>query len=202
DDYIQALQRETQRLTTLVEDILTLSRMDQDQTQLVYDTVDICALTHEYVKDRLILAQEKGLVMAFTGAVDPLLVVADRNQIGQVIGVLLTNAINYTPSGGQITVGTPVADFEGRTWAGISVRDTGPGIAIDEQQRIFTRFYRGTVGSESGVPGTGLGLAIANEILKRHNGRMEVHSTGGDGKGTEFIAWLPLPDVPAVSSQV
>ena len=130
DEYIQALQRETERLTTLVEDVLTLSRMDQDRTNLVYDTVDINALAHEYVKDRVILAQDKGLVMTFAGTVEPLLVIADRNQMGQVIGVLLTNAVNYTPSGGKIMVRTLLADTDGRKWAGISVRDTGPGIAL------------------------------------------------------------------------
>jgi PAS domain S-box-containing protein len=194
DEYIQALQRETQRLNTLVEDILTLSRMDQDRSQLVYDTVDINTLTWEYVQDRTLLAQDSGLTLKFDEGVGPLMVVADRNLLGQVISVLLTNAMNYTPSGGEITVRAKAAQFDGQNWVGIQVHDTGPGIPQEEQRRIFTRFYRGKIGRESGIPGTGLGLAIAYEIVERHMGRLEVHSSGIEGEGTVFNVWLPLPD--------
>jgi signal transduction histidine kinase len=194
DEYIQALQRETERLNTLVEDILTLSRMDQERAHLIYDTVDINALIREYVQDRSLLARNKGLSLIYEGDANQVNAVADRNLLGQAISILLTNALNYTPSGGEVTVQTRLTTSDGKSWVGIAVRDTGPGIPAKEQQRLFTRFYRGRVGRTSGIPGTGLGLAIAYEIVERHMGRVEVNSTGVDGEGAEFVIWLPLQD--------
>jgi signal transduction histidine kinase len=116
---------------------------------------------------------------------------ADEGLIGQVLSILLTNAFNYTPADGQVTVSTHSYQSDGKQWAGFRVSDTGPGIAPEDQRHIFERFYRGEAGHASGVPGTGLGLAIAHEIVARHQGRIEVTSDGVPGNGTTFTVWLP-----------
>ncbi|MDF1512684.1 MAG: ATP-binding protein [Anaerolineae bacterium] len=103
-------------------------------------------------------------------------------MIGQVISVLLTNALSYTPSGGQITVQTREADSSSQSRVCIWVHDSGPGIPADEYERIFTRFFRGKVGRESGIQGTGLGLAMAHRIVERHKGRIEVYSGDAGGR--------------------
>jgi len=78
--------------------------------------------------------------------------------------------------------------------AGVSIRDTGPGIPEDEVPVLFTRFFRGVVGRASGTPGTGLGLSIAKEIVVRHGGTIEL-SANSEGQGAEFTIWIPAqPD--------
>jgi two-component system sensor histidine kinase ResE len=110
--------------------------------------------------------------------------------IGQVLSILLTNAFNYTPSGGKITVSTHTTIHDDQCWVGLTVADTGPGVALDEQERLFERFFRGKVGRKTGTPGTGLGLAIVKDIVTRHEGRVEVLSEGIPGKGAQFTIWL------------
>ena len=105
---------------------------------------------------------------------------------------LVTKAFSYTPAAGQVTVSTTVREQQGQKWAGIAVSDTGPGITAQDQEHLFTRFYRGQAGRDSGKSGTGLGLAIAHEIVKRHSGMIEVESAGIAGQGTTFSIWLPV----------
>ena len=116
---------------------------------------------------------------------------ADEQMTGQVLSAILTNALNYTPAGGSVTVSTQIEENKGRIWTGFAVSDTGPGISVEDQERLFERFFRGKTGRASTSPGTGLGLAIAREIVYRHGGRIEVSSAGIPGKGTTFSVWLP-----------
>jgi signal transduction histidine kinase len=113
-------------------------------------------------------------------------------MLGQVLSILLTNALNYTPDGGKVTIRVEMREEDGRSWGGFSVSDTGPGIPPEEQPRVFTRFFRGQSAHSTKVSGTGLGLAIAKEIVDRHRGQIEVDSTGIPGEGTTFRVWLPL----------
>ncbi len=192
-DFLARLHRETERLNTLIEDMLALSRLDQERTEFNLQAVDLNALVQEHITDRAPLAQSKGLTL--TAALEPDLprVRVDPMLIGQVLSILLTNAFNYTPSGEHVRLKTETRRFGGRLWVGCQVSDTGPGISADERERVFTRFFRGHVGRESGIAGTGLGLAIAREIITRHQGRIEIDPTT---TGTAFTIWLPadLPD--------
>jgi signal transduction histidine kinase len=115
----------------------------------------------------------------------------DPELVTEAVSILLTNAINYTPSGGQILVKTLAASHQDQRMFGVQVSDTGPGIPKEEQSRLFERFFRGKVGQESGISGTGLGLAIVKEIIDRHNGSVDVVSEAIPGKGTTFTIWLP-----------
>ncbi|MBN1121875.1 MAG: PAS domain S-box protein, partial [Anaerolineae bacterium] len=189
--YLGRLDREISRLDDLIEDLLRLSRLDQGRVELNLQPVDLSKLAQQYANDRTPLAENKELTLLFEGKKDMLPAQADEGLIGQVLSILLTNALNYTPAGGKVTVRTHVEALDGSGWVGFSVGDTGPGITPDDQPHLFERFYRGQAGRESGAPGTGLGLAIAKEIIERHHGRIEVQSEGVPGHGSRFTVWLP-----------
>ncbi len=190
-EYINVLKRETDRLEHIVEGLLHLSRLDQEAVEMQTALVDLNALVEVFVADQVAQAENRGISLTFGG--DSLLpnVKCDRRQIGQVASILLTNALNYTPEGGQVMVGTKVCWDEDGVWATLQVQDTGPGILPEEKPYLFDRFYRGKAGQDSSHPGTGLGLAIAKEIVDRHNGRLQISNNHADGKGAIFIVWLP-----------
>ena len=189
--FIPHLKRETERLANLIEDLLTLTRLDQGRAQPTFNSVDLNRLVEEYIADRTLMAQQRKLTLALENLAKPAQARADEKMIGQVLSILLTNALNYTPSSGKVTVRTLAGSGKNQGWAGFSVSDTGPGIAPEDRKRLFERFFRGKVGRSSAMPGTGLGLSIAREIIHRHKGRIEVQSEG-PGKGTTFSVWLPV----------
>lgn len=120
------------------------------------------------------------------------MVSGDSDQLKQVLLNLLENALKYTPDGGRVTVSV----YAEGTWAKLEVRDTGIGIAPEDQQRIFDRFYRAE-GRRHDAGGSGLGLSIANWVVSAHGGRLAVESV--PGVGSIFTVWLPLRS--AVSNQ-
>jgi signal transduction histidine kinase len=155
-------------------------------------------------QDRAALAADRGLALEFALDSSLPLAQADPKLITQVLTNLLTNAVNYTPSGGHITLSTGLAQAHGSQWVTISVSDTGPGIPATERPQLFERFYRGTVGQASHAPGTGLGLAICKEIMDLHHGRVTledpfsqpdlISNNGKSGHGSTFLVWLPVVD--------
>jgi len=149
-------------------------------------------LVEQYVTDRAMIASQNGITLSVETVSELPDTQMDVRLIGQVLGILLTNALSYTPSDGRVFVETLVGEFDEQQWVGFRVSDTGPGISPEEHPRIFERFFRGESGYSSGSPGTGLGLAIAKEILDQHSGIIEVESEGLPGKGTTFSVWLPL----------
>jgi signal transduction histidine kinase len=189
--YLGTLKRETNRLEVLIEDLLTLSRLDQERVNFNLIACDLNKTISTYLSDRALVAAQQGINLSFFADPDLPSLKADRNLLGQVLSILLTNAINYTPPNKQVNVSTHTQQSKGQTWVGFCVRDSGPGIKSEEIDKLFNRFYRGEVGRNSGIPGTGLGLAIAHEIVKRHGGNIEVESEGIAGKGTSFKVWLP-----------
>ncbi len=188
--YMNRLERETDRLERIIEDLLDLSRMEQGQLELKPESTDLNALAEQYALDRAPLAESHGLNLALDMQPGLPPVQADQRLLGQALSTLLTNAISYTPSGGRVTLLTRVTEREGTRWVGIGVRDTGPGIPPEEHPRLFERFFRGRAARESNTPGTGLGLSIAYEIVERHHGEIEVISAGPPEKGATFIIWL------------
>jgi signal transduction histidine kinase len=101
---------------------------------------------------------------------------------------LMSNAINYTPPGGIITITTGMRTHDQQEWVTLTVQDTGPGISAADRPHIFERFYRGEAGRKSGAPGTGLGLAICKRIAEKLEGQLTVDSE--PGQGTAFTIWL------------
>jgi PAS domain S-box-containing protein len=193
--YLDRLGRAIVRLEQLIEDLLRLSRLDQAQTDLALSPVDLNALVGQTVADRHPLTEQRDLDLVFVEKTGIPAVQADVSLIEQALSVLLTNAIHYTPPGGQISVRTLTEHLDGAKWAGFSVYDTGSGIPDDELPHLFERFYRGKVGQDSGVPGTGLGLAIAREIVDRHRGRIEVSNRRDVETGAVFSVWLPAEEM-------
>ncbi len=190
-NYMATLQRETDRLDHIVESLLHISRLDQGPPPMKLSTVDLAALAELHVSDRQIMAERRKIALSFHKKTRLPLVRCDPMQVGQVMGILLTNALNYTPEGGSVTMYTETRQRGSQAWACFMVGDTGPGIQPDEQSRLFERFFRGSAGRQSGAPGTGLGLAIAKEIVDRHQGHIDVFSEGVPGRGTILTVCLP-----------
>ncbi len=190
DVYLQRLDNEIDRLNNIVESLLRLSRLDQEKVSHQMTTVDLNELITEYAQDRELVARSKDISLIYE--VDPRVpkVSGDKELLGQALSVLLTNALNYTPAGGQVRLCTQLKREKRTVWSCFCIEDTGPGISAEDKSLIFQRFYRGAAAKDSNIPGTGLGLAIAEEIIGQHHGHIEVES-GGEGAGATFTVWLP-----------
>ncbi|MBK8988949.1 MAG: PAS domain S-box protein [Chloroflexi bacterium] len=191
DIYLERQEREIERLNIIIESLLRLSRLDQGRVEVNLTAVNLMDLAQDYVQDRLSQAESLGLTLRWIGDTQIPTAKADGRLLGQVIGILLTNALNYTPAGGQITLRGHTRQQAHRSWVGLSIQDTGPGIPSEEQTLVFSRFFRGQVGRASGAPGTGLGLAIAKEIITLQQGEIELLPSVA-GQGSTFIIWLPV----------
>ncbi|MEA3340322.1 MAG: ATP-binding protein, partial [Chloroflexota bacterium] len=148
------------------------------------------------VANHQVLAQERELALEHCPAVgaqpdaSPVIAPVDSKRMLQVLNNLMSNAIRYTPEGGEVAVSTGEKGRDGRTWATVTVADTGMGISEEELPHIFERFFRGEEPQSMQISGTGLGLAIAEEIVGLHGGRITVESQVGEGSA--FTVWLPL----------
>jgi len=182
---IDTLTRELDRLEHIVKSLLFLSRLDQDRIVVNRSAVDINAVLEEFAADRILIAQTKGLDLQtkLKPGLPP--AAGDTQLIEQVASILLTNAFNYTPPGGRVSIETYMSDSE----VCFSVADNGPGIPEEEQVQLFDRFFRGHAVDDLKTPGTGLGLAIAKEVMNKLDGRITFISTPGEG--TTFKAHFP-----------
>ncbi len=186
---LDVIGRELQRLRNLIEDLLNLSRLDLRQVHFNPTRQDLNKIIRSLVEDRRSLAEEHRLTLSTKLQPDLEPVFVDDVLIVQAFSNLLTNALNYTPVGGEVLVETLSETRDGQHWVGFSVKDTGPGIASEDRQHLFERFYRGKAGHSSGAPGTGLGLAIVKQVIDQHGGRIEVPDVAG--RGAIFRIWLP-----------
>lgn len=194
DTYLERQGREIDRLTIIIESLLRLSRLDQRRIEINPTPVNLLTLAQQFVSDRNTQAEKHQLKLQIIDSSSLPLVKADEKLIGQVIGIILTNAITYTPPGGSVILKGKTRQKNEQLWVGLSITDTGPGIPADELDKIFARFYRGSSGRLSGAPGTGLGLAIAKEIMALHLGTIEAASLGLN-MGSTFTIWLPAMSV-------
>jgi signal transduction histidine kinase len=199
-EYMATLRRETDRLSALIEQLLSISHLDSRQVEFYPRSTDINSLVDVLVVDRARMIGRKGIGLKVNTAENLPRTLVDPQLIIQALTNLLTNAMNYTPPGGGIVIETQRRFWKNQPWVTLEVRDTGPGISESEKNRIFDRFYRGLTGRASGIPGTGLGLSISKEIIERHGGRITVESKIGEG--ASFIVWLPLvPDAETKSGE-
>lgn len=183
--------RNTERLRTLIEDMLSVSRNGLDDA-LMHLTPVRLGQTLDLVAAAL---RPLATLQNVTIAVDPVPedpeILGDEVQLQQVFTNLVSNAIKFTPSGGRIEVGSEWhAAEDGSKWATVRVADNGIGISSDEIDHVFTRFYRASNAMSGAIPGTGLGLAITKDIVARHGGKIDVASTLG--AGTTVTVSLPL----------
>jgi len=179
---LRAASDETERMSRLVSDLLSLARADAGQ-RLQKRAVELDRLLLEACRQAKLLAKDTRLVI---GEIDEVTVQGDPDRLKQLLLVLVDNAIRYTPPGGQISLSL-------RKDAGkaiLEVADTGTGISGEDLPHIFERFYRANKARASDDTGTGLGLAIAKWIVGEHGGEIAVASL--PGQGTTFTIRLPL----------
>jgi two-component system phosphate regulon sensor histidine kinase PhoR len=192
--FLEKIETEVQHLTTLVSELLELSRIESGQVPMVIEAVEAEQLVREVMARMLPQAQRHRVSLRTDIQDGRTRVAADSKQIAHVLVNLLHNAIKFTPSGGTITIGTSLLP-EGNAQY-FFVRDTGIGIRPEELPRIFERFYKadraraktGFIGPGGG--GSGLGLAIVRHIVEAHSGRITVEST--PGQGSTFTFTLPV----------
>jgi len=175
-----------------VEDILQISRIDAGRLEMQPRATYLNGLAETIFTSRKVLADERGLTMEYHPATPGPMVLVDPDRMMQVLGNLVTNAIQYTPRGGKIIISTGTAEDGGRLRATATVADTGLGIPEHELPHIFDRFFRGEQPRLMQVSGTGLGLAIVKEIVELQGGHVTVESEVD--KGSTFTLWLPLAE--------
>ena len=188
--YLPTLQRETERLRKLIEDLLDLSRLQTDTGPLRRDRHPLDELLGEVLTLHAARADAKNLSLRLEPNPAGVRVPVDRAQIMQVFTNLVGNAVAYTPSGGHALVASELASMGNAAGVSIHFSNDGPLIPPEDFPHLFRRFYRGRNAHDSGEPGTGLGLAICREIVERHGGQIE--ATSQPGQGTRFSVWLPL----------
>jgi two-component system phosphate regulon sensor histidine kinase PhoR len=190
--FVEKIENEVEHLSTLVADLLELSRIESGYIPMSIQPVAAEQLVREAMARMLPLAQRQRVALRTEIKQGKTLVAADSKQIMRVLVNLVHNAIKFTPSGGQVVIGTKL---QGEKQC-FFVRDTGVGIRAEELPRIFERFYKVNrsrskvdfIGSGGG--GTGLGLAIARHIVEAHGGRITAESTVGEG--STFTLTLPV----------
>jgi heavy metal sensor kinase len=183
-EIVGSMLEEVDRLTRLIDSLLTLSRADGGQARLERVEVDLGALAAEVVQQMEVLAEEKGQALTLD-AQPGLGARADRLVLRQALTNLIDNAIKYSPAGGRIDV-VVRADATQRE---LSVADQGPGVPPHERDRIFERFYRIDKNRSRELGGVGLGLAIARWGVEAHGGRIEL--TDAPAGGSLFRMFIP-----------
>jgi len=174
-ELIARIENESKRMGSLVEDLLLLARLDQAR-EMESKPVDI----NKVVEDAVISARAAGPDHPVTlhSSNDEIFTLGDEVRIHQVVANLLANARTHTPTGTPITVSVASTELG----VEISVADEGPGLSLDDQKRIFERFYRADASRvRTGSDGSGLGLSIVDAVMRAHGGSVSVQSTPGEG---------------------
>ncbi|MBE9052175.1 two-component sensor histidine kinase [Nostocales cyanobacterium LEGE 11386] len=186
-EILRTIQRQNQRLTTLVTDLLLLTRLDRQPLPRQSDICSLNDIIDDLREEFAALAIASGVVLTSSVRVStPLNVIGNEDQLYRLFSNLIVNAIQYTPQGGKVTIFLDRSD----NYAVIQVQDTGIGIPQQEILRIFDRFYRVHSDRSRMTGGSGLGLAIAQAIVHAHHGSINVQSEFT--KGSNFIVKLPF----------
>ena len=186
--YLGIVQREAERLSSLVDDLLAVARAERAELQLVLAPVDAAEVIHEVYQVLAPLARRERQVMLVEEVepdLPPLLV--DRQRLSQVLLNLVRNAITYTPAGGIVSIALHCTEGDQLV---LTVADTGSGIAPADLQRVFERFYRADASRARSSGGFGLGLAIARDMVEAMGGTITAESVVGEGSC--FHVWLPI----------
>jgi len=194
--YLSIIHRETERLSTLVDDLLTLARSESDELRLVVrpaNVQDVVAEVHETLAPLAWRQRSITLVQDIQPHLPPVL--ADRQRLLQVLLNLVRNAITHTPAGGIVSIGLGPA---GPHYVALIVADTGSGIPPEELDNIFERFYRVDASRTRASGGFGLGLAIVKELVTAMGGTVAVSSKVGEGSA--FRVLLRVADTDANAS--
>lgn len=179
EKFLKIMQEQAERMSRLVNDLLSLSRIEMKQHVIPSDTVDIVSVVGDVEAALEPLASDLGVTIEVDAPADGVAVKGDRDELVQVFENLIENAAKYGQAGGRVAVGIDAG--RGSTGPSVSVRDFGPGIPEEHIPRLTERFYRVDLDASRKHRGTGLGLAIVKHILARHRARMLVESKLGEG---------------------
>ena len=185
EESLSSIDQEAGRLTRLVGGLLMLAQAESGKLTLVLMPVELDLLLTEVFTEMRVLAGSK--IHVHLNEIDQVVVNGDRDRLKQVMLNLVSNAIQYTPQGGDVYLSLAKIGDQAR----IIIRDTGPGIPAEDLPHIFDRFYRAEKSrTRSTTSGFGLGLSIAHWIVEHHGGQIKVESR--EGKGTTFVIWLGI----------
>lgn len=182
--YLHRIESQIERLIRLISEMLDLSRIEQNELILELSDFQLNEQIETVIEDLSFSHREMQIDISHEEKIS---IKADKERIGQVITNLITNAVKYSPDTKKVSV--RVFRTEDNQ-AAVSVKDYGIGIALQEQQQIFKRFYRVSGNKDETYEGFGIGLYLSNEIIEKHQGRILVKSE--PGKGSEFTFKLPL----------
>jgi two-component system phosphate regulon sensor histidine kinase PhoR len=189
DHFLQIMQNQTARMARLIDDLLSLSRLEMKPYLPPGATVDVSQVVQGVIDSLSPLARESGVVIERTFGGEAVEARGDRDELFQVFENLLENACKYGQSGGRVVVSIEKGNAPDPEVA-VTIRDFGPGIPEEHIPRITERFYRIDVDNSRAQKGTGLGLSIVKHILTRHNARLSIKSTVGEGAA--FTVHLPV----------
>ena len=184
-DHIDVIERNAGRQLRLVEDLLSIARIQAGEFEVHRQPLDLAEVVRLGVEAMRPAADEAGLRLELQSE-GPARILGDADRLDQVLANLLANAVKFTPRGGRIEVRLAVDPEE----ATLTVADDGPGILPEDRARLFERLFRGEDVKRLQVSGAGLGLSIARSIVEAHNGTIEVHSEPEGG--ATFAITLPL----------
>ena len=185
-EVIGDVKSEVKKMTQLVSDLLMVARSDNNALKVKMQKIDLGKILQQNIRMMTPLAEKKEITLVGENF-RKVILIGDEQKIKQLILILVDNAIKYTPNGGKIIVRLEGSDEK---HAIFSVQDSGIGIAPEDQEKIFDRFYRVDKVRSREMGGNGLGLAIALEILKLHDGKIFVDSE--PGVGTKFTVELKI----------
>jgi PAS domain S-box-containing protein len=200
--YLTTVERNAHRLLRLVGDLLFTAQVDAGRFTLQPEDVDLAGIVRAAEETARVTAAARGVAVTVEVPAEGLVVRGDALRLGQACDNLVSNAVKFTPAGGQVTLtlhtawrdadGTVVHDAVpgAARVALLSVSDTGVGIPTGEQGRLFTSFFRASTARRNAVPGVGLGLTITKAITTAHGGTLDVVSA--EGRGTTFTLTVPL----------
>ena len=184
-EFVETIHRQSGRMGQIVEDLLTLSRLEAAGEELAMQNVEILVVAQDVLDRFRPVAQKNGVSLEIDVPEDLPLVQAEPRALQQILANLVENGLKYTPESGQVTIRATRRDAD----VVITVEDNGIGISPEHVHRVFERFYRVDTGRSREVGGTGLGLAIAKHLVRRLGGDIVLESQ--PKKGSKFKFWLP-----------
>jgi two-component system phosphate regulon sensor histidine kinase PhoR len=192
--FLTIMREQGRRMARLIDDLLSLSRVEMSEHRRPVDAVDFCAVIRQTVDTLRPVAEDRRVTIETHLPAMPLFVTADHDELMRVVENLIENAIKYGQSGEKIEVDLVLSGKEGAEpcECHFSVRDFGPGIPPEHLPRLTERFYRVDASASRETGGTGLGLAIVKHIINRHRGRLAIESELG--VGSAFHVYLALKD--------
>ena len=197
------IESESKRMGQLVEDLLTLARIDERRESKLAP-FDLFNLAVDATNDAYATAPDRAVsLVGLNEEVAPTsaTVLGDESRLRQVVANLLTNAMRYTPDGSPLEIAVGVREeVHGFPLSVLEVRDHGPGIHGEDRERVFERFYRTDASRSRETGGTGLGLSIVAAIVEQHEGRIHIEET--DGGGATFVISLPFYPPPVSDDQL